>query len=98
MHILIVEDEYNLADVIASRLKTEKYLVDISDDGEDGSYNALTGIYDLIILDVMLPLKDGFTILKAIRENKISSKVIMLTAKSTIEDKLDGLTMVPMII
>lgn len=98
MRILIVEDEYNLADVIASRLKKEKYLVDISDDGEDGSYNALTGIYDLIILDVMLPLKDGFTILKAIRENKISSKVIMLTAKSTIEDKLDGLTMVPMII
>ncbi len=98
MRILIVEDEYNLVDVIASRLKTEKYLVDISDDGEDGSYNALTGIYDLIILDVMLPLKDGFTILKAIRENKISSKVIMLTAKSTIEDKLDGLTMVPMII
>lgn len=46
----------------------------------------------------MLTLKDGFTILKEIRENKISSKVIMLTAKSTIEDKLDGLTMVPMII
>ena len=92
MRILIVEDEYNLADVIASRLKKEKYLVDISEDGEEGSYNALTGIYDLIILDVMLPLKDGFTILKEIRENKISSKVIMLTAKSTIEDKLDGLT------
>lgn len=92
MRILIVEDEYNLADVIATRLKKEKYLVDISEDGLDGSYNALTGIYDLIILDVMLPLKDGFTILKEIRENKISSKVIMLTAKSTIEDKLDGLT------
>ncbi len=92
MRILIVEDEYNLADVIASRLKKEKYVVDISEDGMDGSYNALTGIYDLIILDVMLPLKDGFTILKEIRENKISSKVIMLTAKSTIEDKLDGLT------
>lgn len=92
MRILIVEDEYNLADVIATRLKKEKYLVDISEDGLDGSYNALTGIYDLIILDVMLPLKDGFTILKEIRENKISSKVIILTAKSTIEDKLDGLT------
>lgn len=90
MRILIVEDEYNLADVIASRLEKEKYLVDISTDGEDGYYKAVSNIYDLIILDVMLPNKDGFDILHHIREKGIQSKVIMLTAKSTLENKLNG--------
>ncbi|MBQ7740929.1 MAG: response regulator transcription factor [Eubacterium sp.] len=92
MRILIVEDEYKLADVIAARLKKENYEVDISTDGEDGLYNAESGIYDLIILDVMLPKVNGFEILKEIREEKIDSKVIMLTAKSMLEDKLEGLT------
>ena len=91
MRILIVEDEYNLADVIATALKREKYSVDISNDGEDGLDNALSGIYNLIILDVMLPHVNGFEILKSIREEKIDSKVIMLTAKSELEDKLNGL-------
>jgi DNA-binding response OmpR family regulator len=88
MRILIIEDEYNLADVIASRLKQEKYSVDISLDGEEGLDNALTGIYNLILLDVMLPSINGFDILKSIRKNKIDVKVIMLTAKSELEDKL----------
>lgn len=92
MRILVVEDEVNLADVIASTLKKEKYLVDISNDGEDGLYNALSGIYNLIILDVMLPNVNGFDILKEIREEKIDTKVIMLTAASELEDKLNGLT------
>lgn len=92
MRILIVEDEYSLADLISNRLKKEKYIVDISNDGEDGLDNSLSGIYDLIILDVMLPSKDGFEILKEIRSEKINSKVIMLTAKSTLDDKLVGLT------
>ncbi len=92
MRILIVEDEYKLADVVAARLKKENYEVDISTDGEDGLYNAESGIYDLIILDVMLPKMNGFEILKEIREEKIESKVIMLTAKSMLEDKLEGLT------
>lgn len=91
MRILVIEDEETLAELIAERLKKEKYSVDISYDGEDGTFNALTGIYNLIILDVMLPFKDGFEILKEIRENDISSKVIMLTAKSEIDDKLIGL-------
>ena len=60
MKILIIEDEYNLADVIASRLESEKYIVDICVDGEDGLYCALNGFYNLIILDVMLPKKNGF--------------------------------------
>lgn len=89
MRILIVEDEFNLADVILNRLKMEKYNVDISTDGEEGLYNALTGIYDLIILDVMLPKKNGYEILKEIKQEKIESKIIMLTAKTDIESKLD---------
>ena len=90
MRILIVEDEKSLADLIMNRLKKEKYIVDISLDGEDGAYNALMDVYDLIILDIMLPGKDGIEILKEIRENNIKSKVIMLTAKSELEDKLLG--------
>lgn len=92
MRILIVEDEYNLADLVKDRLEKEKYIVDVFNDGEEGLDEALTGIYDLIILDVMLPHVDGFEILKQIRENNINSKVIILTAKSEIEDKLEGLT------
>ena len=91
MRILIVEDEFNLADVIASRLKKEKYVVDISCDGEEGLDSALTHIYDLIILDVMLPKMNGFEILEEIRKNEVKAKIIMLTAKTLIEDKLNGL-------
>lgn len=89
MRILIVEDEFNIADAILNRLKMEKYNVDISLDGEDGLFNALTGIYDLIILDVMLPKKNGYEILKEIRNENIEAKVIMLTAKTSIDSKLE---------
>lgn len=91
MRILIIEDEFNLADVIASRLEKENYITDISTDGEEGYYHALSNSYDLIILDVMLPNKNGFEILKEIRKKGIQSKVIMLTAKNMLEDKLTGL-------
>ena len=90
MKILIIEDEYNLADAIASMLKSKKYSVEIKTDGEEGLDEALTDIYDLIILDVMLPHKNGFEILKELREEKINSKIIMLTAKNTIDDKMIG--------
>ena len=90
MKILIIEDEYNLADAISSMLEREKYKVKISTDGIEGLNEALTGLYDLIILDVMLPHKDGFEILKRLRLEKIESKIIMLTAKSTIDDKMQG--------
>jgi len=92
MRVLVIEDEEKIADLIKDRLKKEKYDVDISLDGEDGSYNALTNIYDLIILDVMLPYKDGFEILEEIKENNIKSKVLMLTARGELDDKLTGLT------
>lgn len=91
MRILIVEDEKNLADVTAVKLKKENFTTDVCYDGDEGLYNAMTGIYDLIILDVMLPGKNGFEILREIRKAKITSKVIMLTARSMLEDKLNGL-------
>ena len=91
MKVLIVEDEYNLADVIKERLEKEKLTVDIVEDGEEGYYYASTNTYNLIILDVMLPNMFGFQILNKLRTDNISSKIIMLTARSTIEDKLNGL-------
>ena len=91
MRILIVEDEYNLADAISSALKREKYTVDVCNDGEDGLDNAISGIYNLVILDVMLPHVNGFDILKSIRDENIDTKVIMLTARSELDDKLEGL-------
>ena len=90
MRILVVEDEARLAELVSDRLKKEKYTVDISNDGEDGMYNALTDIYDLIILDIMLPNVSGIEILKSIRKNNINAKVIMLTAKGELDDKLLG--------
>lgn len=91
MRILVIEDEFNLADVISCTLKKENYDVDIKTDGYDGFYSASTNVYDLIILDVMLPNMNGFEILKELRKKEIDSKVIMLTAKSSLENKLDGL-------
>ncbi len=91
MRILIIEDEFNLADVIADRLKEEEYDAEICQDGDEGLYLAATGIYDLILLDVMLPGSDGFEILRKLRQQGVRSKIIMLTARSMLEDKLAGL-------
>lgn len=91
MKILIIEDEYSLADAISETLKKEKFAVEIITDGQKGEDEALTNIYDLILLDVMLPHKNGFEILKELRKEKITTPVIMLTAKSEIYDKLNGL-------
>ena len=91
MNILIIEDEYSLADAVAETLKSENFNVCIKTNGEDGEDEALTENYDLILLDVMLPGKNGFEILKYLRKEKIKTPVIMLTAKSEIDDKLNGL-------
>lgn len=90
MRILVVDDEKKIAELIENRLKKEGYVIDLAFDGEDGLYKTLSNIYDLIILDVMLPYKDGFSILKELRENNIKSNVIMLTAKNELDDKLEG--------
>lgn len=91
MKILIIEDEYSLADAIAETLKKENFTVDIVTDGEKGENEALTNIYDLILLDIMLPNKDGFQILDNLRREKIDTPIIILTAKSEMNDKLNGL-------
>jgi DNA-binding response OmpR family regulator len=87
MRILIIEDEFNLADAICSRLEKEKYNCDIACDGAQGLDYALTNAYDLIILDIMLPTMNGVDILKQLKDEGIESKVIMLTAKTMIDDK-----------
>jgi len=90
MRILVVEDEKALAKLVADRLKRDHYTVDISNDGEDGLNNALSGMYDLIILDIMLPKMDGIKILQELRKEDKEVKVIMLTSKAELEDKLLG--------
>ena len=77
MRILIIEDEPKIAEVISSRLKKENYVVDINKNGEEGLDNALTNIYDLIILDVMLPKINGFEILKQIGKEKIEANIVL---------------------
>lgn len=91
MRILVIEDEVKIADVIANALESEKFLVDVCNDGESGLDNALYGLYDLIILDVMLPSVDGFTILREVRKVNSEVKIIMLTARTVMDDKLAGL-------
>ena len=91
MRILVVEDEFSLADALQEILKKEKYIVDIATNGTDGLNQALTDIYDAIILDVMLPEINGFQILNHIRTEGIKTPVLMLTAKSEIDDKVQGL-------
>ncbi len=90
MKILIIEDEYSIADAMREGFKKEGFSSAIVTNGQDGEDEALTGIYDLVILDVMLPGKNGFEILHSIKNNT-ETPVIMVTAKSEITDKLNGL-------
>ena len=91
MKILIVEDEKPLALALSEILTKNHYLADCVYDGEDGLEHALTGIYDAILLDIMLPKMNGFEVLNQLREEKISTPVIMLTAKAEVDDKVKGL-------
>ena len=91
MRILIVEDEERMAKTIQSLLKKQNYLADIASDGEEGVDCILSGIYDLVILDVMLPKLDGFQVLERIRERGISVPVLLLTARSSVTDRIEGL-------
>lgn len=91
MRILLVEDEKYLALAVVESLKKNHYSVDLAHDGEYGLDCALSGIYDAIILDIMLPKRDGLSVLTELRENKIDTPVILLTARDTIEDKVKGL-------
>ena len=91
MRILLVEDERRLANIIKKGLTEEGFAVDMAYDGEEGQYLVESESYDLVILDVMLPKVDGITICKELRSKNIKIPIIMLTAKSTIEDKIAGL-------
>lgn len=91
MRILVVEDEKKVASFIKKGLEEDYYSVDVAMDGKEGTQLALSEEYDLIILDIMLPFKDGISILKDIRNEKISTPVLMLTAKDNVADKVLGL-------
>ena len=91
MQILVVEDEKRLAEALAQILIEKKYMVDIAGDGRDGLDYGLSGIYDVIILDVMLPKMDGFAVAAELRKNKIDTPILMLTAKDQVTDKVKGL-------
>ncbi|MEK6566041.1 MAG: response regulator transcription factor [Bacteroidota bacterium] len=91
MRILLVEDEMKVARFIRRGLETEGYAVDVASDGSTGEQKALNGQYDLLILDVLLPKKNGFEILSTIRQDGFKSPVLMLTARSATEDIIRGL-------
>ncbi|MCR5511001.1 MAG: response regulator transcription factor [Lachnospiraceae bacterium] len=91
MRILVVDDEKEISDGIQAILHQEGYETDAVYDGEDGLNYSLTGIYDLILLDIMLPGKTGFEILRTIKEKGLNVPIILLTAKNMTEDKIKGL-------
>ena len=91
MRILVVEDERRLADALTEILTEVKYMVDAVYNGDDGLAYAESGIYDVIVLDVMLPGKNGFEIVSALRKKKIATPVLMLTARGDVTDKIRGL-------
>ncbi len=91
MQILVVEDEKRLAEALQQILSEKKYMVDLAFDGADGFDMAVSGIYDIIILDVMLPKMNGLQVAQKLRKEKISTPILMLTAKDQISDKVTGL-------
>lgn len=91
MRILIVEDEVRLAATLADLMELAGYTTDVCHDGEAGLDNALTAIYDVIILDVMLPKRSGFDVVKRLRAEGNTTPVLLLTAKSDVTDKVTGL-------
>jgi DNA-binding response OmpR family regulator len=91
MRILVVEDDRRLSSIIKRGLVEEGYAVDAVYDGEDGEYFSETTSYDLILLDIMLPKKDGFQVCRSLRQKKVNTPILMLTAKDTVEDRVSGL-------
>ncbi len=91
MRLLLIEDEVGLSDALVQILTKHKYLTDACYDGVSGLDNALSGIYDIIILDINLPKMDGLEVLRQLREQKLSTPVILLTARDEISDKVKGL-------
>lgn len=90
MRILVVEDSYSLADTLQTALKNENYIVDAVFDGSDGYEYGRTGIYDIIILDLMLPKMDGYQVIKKLKDEKVYTPILILSAKSELDDKIKG--------
>lgn len=91
MRILVVEDEVDMNDIIVRKLTKEGYAVDTCFDGEEALYYMKLADYDVVILDVMIPKKEGFSVVEEMRSNKLLTPVIFLTAKDSIEDRVKGL-------
>lgn len=91
MHVLIVEDEVRLADSLRQIMKNQKYSCDVVYNGQDGFDYAVSEIYDVVILDIMLPKMDGFEVVKRLRREGVKTPVILLTARDEISDKVRGL-------
>lgn len=91
MRILLIEDERKIASFIERGLKEEHYVVDVAYNGENGLFLAEVNTYDLILLDIMLPGKDGISVCKELRNKKINTPILMLTAKDRVGDKVSGL-------
>ncbi|WP_201523023.1 response regulator [Aliarcobacter butzleri] len=91
MKILIIEDDLKIINFLKKGLEEECYIVDFSTNGHEGLYLASINTYDLILLDIMLPIKDGIEVCKSLRSSNIQTPIIMLTAKDSIEDKIKGL-------
>ncbi len=91
MHVLVVEDEKKVASFIQRGLEAEHYTVALAYDGEDGLTQLFDGDYDLLILDVMLPKRDGLSILREVRKRGVQTPVLLLTAQDTLADKVAGL-------
>ncbi|GIW04142.1 MAG: DNA-binding response regulator [Thermomicrobiales bacterium] len=91
MRVLLIEDDLRLARVIARVLEQERFDVDLAPDGETGLDLALTGAYDILIVDRMLPGRDGIAVIKALRAEQVSTPVLMLTARSELPERVEGL-------
>ncbi len=91
MRVLVVEDEKKVSSFIKKGLEEEGYAVDVASDGETGLQMALDRVHDLIILDIQLPKRDGLSLLHELRKEKVTTPVLLLTVRATIEDKVLGL-------
>jgi DNA-binding response OmpR family regulator len=91
MRILLVEDDRALANVLAAGLRAQSYAVDVAHDGDTATYQAAINPYDAIVLDVMLPKRDGLAVCADVRRKGSSARILMLTARDTVEDRVAGL-------
>lgn len=93
MNVLFVEDEAKIADFVRAGLKEQGFVVDYCDNGDDGYFRAIDNQYDVIVLDIMVPGKDGLAILKSLRREGRNVPIILLTARNELDDRLEGLNL-----